>query len=360
MASQAAKWDQEEIFPVDVLREAASLGFGGIYVKEDVGGSNLGRLDAAIIFEALSSACVSTTAYISIHNMVASMIDNFGTPQQRQKYLPGLCTMQDFASYCLTEPSNGSDAANLKTRAVKSSSGSHYVLSGEKAFISGGGESNVYVVMARTGVDGPHGISAFILEKGMEGLSFGKKEHKLGWNSQPTRAVIMDNVKVPAENLLGGEGQGFKIAMKGLDGGRINIAASSLGGAYACLKSATEYVKTRSQFGKPLSEFQNVQFKLADMATGLHASRLLVRSAATMLDNKDPAGTIHAAMAKRFATDTCFEVVNTGLQLFGGYGYLKDYPIERYLRDLRVHQILEGTNEVMRIIVSRKILTDEL
>jgi alkylation response protein AidB-like acyl-CoA dehydrogenase len=354
----AAEWDQTEKFPVDVLREAATLGFGGIYVKDDVGGSGLGRLDATIIFEALSSACVSTTAFITIHNMVAGMIDRYGNEEQRQKFLPKLCTMEHFASYCLTEPGSGSDAASLRTKAVKQ--GDHYILNGSKAFISGGGDSDIYVVMARTGDDSPKGISAFIIEKGTPGLSFGKKEHKLGWNSQPTRAVILEDCKVPAANLLGKEGEGFKFAMGGLDGGRINIAACSVGGAYACLKYAKDHVLVRKQFGKVLAEQQALQFRLADMATNLHASRLLVRQAASLLDAKDPAATSAAAMAKQFATDKCFDVVNNALQLLGGYGYLKEYPIERYLRDLRVHQILEGTNEIMRVIVSRKLLNEDL
>jgi len=354
----AADWDRNEEFPVDVLREAAQLGFGGIYVKEDVGGTALGRLQAAIIFEALSSACVSTTAYLSIHNMCAGMIDTFGSAELRTKYLPGLCSMELMASYCLTEPNSGSDAASLRTKAVKE--GDHYVLNGEKAFISGGGHSDIYIIMARTGDESAHGISAFVVDKNSPGLSFGKKEKKLGWNSQPTRAVIMQNCIVPQSNLLGKEGQGFKIAMKGIDGGRINIAASSLGGAFACLKAARDHVVVRKQFKKTLSEFQNVQFKLADMATGLTASRLMVRTAASLLDEGSPHATVNAAMAKNFATDTCYNITNEALQLHGGYGYLNDYPIERYMRDLRVHQILEGSNEVMRMVISRAIIKDPL
>uniref|UniRef100_A0A6B2L6V9 Isobutyryl-CoA dehydrogenase, mitochondrial n=1 Tax=Arcella intermedia TaxID=1963864 RepID=A0A6B2L6V9_9EUKA len=356
MAPLAKQWDLDEHFPVDILQEAASLGFGGIYVKEDYGGSGLGKLESSLVIEALSTACVSTAAYISIHNMVAGLIDHFGTDEQKEEYLPKMCTMEHLSSYCLTEPSNGSDAGALKTKAHKE--GDSYIINGEKAFISGGGVSDIYLVMARTGEEGPSGISAFIVPKGTSGLLFGKKEHKLGWNSQPTRAVVFQNVRVPAHNMLGKEGQGFKIAMRGLDGGRINIGAASVGGAEACLNSAKEYVTVRKQFGQHLSEFQNVQFKLADMATGVHSSRLMIRHAATMLDKSDASGTVSAAMAKRYATDTCYNVVNDALQLFGGYGYLKDFPIERYLRDLRVHQILEGTNEIMRLIVSRKLLSE--
>jgi alkylation response protein AidB-like acyl-CoA dehydrogenase len=285
------------------------------------------------------------------------MIDKFGSEEQRKKYLPKLCSMELLASYCLTEPSSGSDAASLRTKAVKE--GDDYILTGEKAFISGGGASDVYLVMTRTGAEGAKGISAFIIEKNTPGLTFGKKEQKLGWNSQPTRAVIMDKVKLHKSQMVGNEGDGFKIAMQGLDGGRINIAASSLGGAYASLKAARNYVLIRKQFGQTLSTFQNVQFKLAEMAMNLHASRLMVRSAAELLDKADPTATVSAAMAKKFATDACFDVVNQALQLHGGYGYLKDYPIERNLRDLRVHQILEGTNEVMSMIISRKLLNDE-
>lgn len=342
----------------DTLREAAQLGFGGIYVKEDVGGTGLGRLDAAIVFEALATADPSTTSYISIHNMAAAMIDRYGSETLRQKFLPKLCTMEHFASYCLTEPGAGSDAASLRTKAVRD--GDHYVLNGEKAFISGGGSSEVYVVMVRTGEAGPKGISTIVVPKDAPGLKFGKKEEKLGWNSQPTRAVIFENCRVPVENLLGKEGDGFKYAMAGLDGGRINIAASSLGGAYACLKAVRDHVKVRKQFGAPLADLQSIQFKLADMATQVHTSRMLVRDAATKLDAQDPSATIAAAMAKQFATDACFNVANTSLQMFGGYGYLKDYPIERYLRDLRVHQILEGTNEIMRVIISRRVLNEDL
>lgn len=327
-------------------------------MKDDVGGTGLGRYEAAIVFEALATACPSTTSYITIHNMVAGIIDRFGSNEQRAKYLPDLCTMQKFASYCLTEPGSGSDAASLKTKAEKK--GDHYVLNGEKAFISGGGSSDVYLIMARTGDQSPKGISAFIVEKDFPGIRFGKKEHKLGWNSQPTRAVILENCIVPAENLLGNEGDGFKIAMIALDGGRINIAASSLGGAYTCFKQARNHALVRKQFGKELANLQSIQFKLADMGSALYSSRLLVRDAAQKLDNNDPNASVTCAIAKQITTDKCFNVCNDALQILGGYGYLKEFPVERYLRDLRVHQILEGTNEIMRVIISRKALKDEL
>lgn len=343
---------------MDTLKEAASLGFGGVYVRDDVGGTGLSRYEASIIFESLATACPSTTAFITIHNMVAGMIDKFGSEEQRQKYLPDLCSMEKFGSYCLTEPGAGSDAASLRTKAVKN--GDHYVLNGEKAFISGGGTSDVYVVMARTGDNSAKGISAFIVEKGFPGLKFGKKEHKLGWNSQPTRAVIFEDCIVPAENLLGNEGDGFKMAMMGLDGGRINIAATSLGGAYSCLKAARNHALVRKQFGKEIINLQSIQFKLADMGTSLYTSRMLVRDAAKKLDAGDPVATIAAAMAKQHTTDNCFDICNNSLQILGGYGYLKEFPVERYLRDLRVHQILEGTNEIMRVIISRNVTTSDL
>ncbi len=356
MAPHAAAWDEGEVFPVDTLRQAAALGFAGIYVRDDVGGSALSRQDAALIFEELAAACPSTAAYISIHNMAAWMIDRFGSDAQRQAWLPKLTTMEHFASYCLTEPGHGSDAGNLKTRAERD--GDHYVLNGQKAFISGGGDADVYVVMCRTGGEGPKGISALVVPKDTPGLSFGKKEAKLGWNSQPTRAVIFENARVPAANRLGAEGIGFKIAMAGLDGGRLNIGACSLGGARFCLETARAYMKERKQFGQPLADFQALQFKLADMVTELEAARLLLHKAASLLDAGDPDATRHCAMAKRFATDAGFAIVNEALQLHGGYGYIREYPIERYLRDLRVHQILEGTNEIMRLIVARKLLAD--
>mgnify|MGYP001809688014 FL=1 len=354
MAPYAAGWDDDSIFPVDALRKAAELGFAGIYVRDDVGGSGLGRLDAAVIFEELAAACPSTAAFISIHNMASWMIDTWGTDAQRHRWLPALTRMETFASYCLTEPGAGSDAASLRTRAVRD--GDHYVLNGSKAFISGGGVSDVYVCMVRTGGDGAAGISCIVVEKGTPGLSFGKPEHKLGWKSQPTAAVIFDNCRVPAENRIGAEGEGFKIAMKGLDGGRLNIAACSIGGARFCLEQAVDYTRERKQFGKPLNAFQALQFKLADMATELDAARLMLHRAALSLDARSPEATMQCAMAKRFATDTGFQVANDALQLHGGYGYIKEYPIERVFRDLRVHQILEGTNEIMRVIIARQLI----
>jgi alkylation response protein AidB-like acyl-CoA dehydrogenase len=352
----AARWDEAAEFPVAALRRAAALGFAGIYVREDVGGSALKRLDAAIIFEELAAADPSTAAYISIHNMASWMIDRFGDEAARRRFLPKLATMEHFASYCLTEPGAGSDAASLKSRAVRD--GEHYVIDGAKAFISGGGASDVYVCMLRTGGEGPGGISCIVVEKGTPGLSFGKKERKLGWNSQPTAMVMFENCRVPVANRIGAEGDGFKIAMAGLDGGRLNIAACSLGGARACLEAARAYMGERTQFGKKLAEFQALQFKLADMATELDAARLMVWRGAVSLDESDPEATMHCAMAKRLATDAGFKVANEALQLHGGYGYIKEYPIERYLRDLRVHQILEGTNEIMRVIIARRLLSE--
>jgi alkylation response protein AidB-like acyl-CoA dehydrogenase len=352
----AAGWDEGQIFPVEALRKAAALGFAGIYVREDVGGSALRRLDAALIFEELAAADPSTAAYISIHNMASWMIDRFGGEAQRRRFLPKLAAMEHFASYCLTEPGSGSDAASLKTRAERR--GDEYVINGAKAFISGGGTSDVYVCMLRTGGEGPKGISCIAVEKGTKGLSFGKKEKKLGWNSQPTAMVIFEDCRVPVENRIGEEGDGFKIAMAGLDGGRLNIAACSLGGARACLEAARDYMGQRKQFGKKLAEFQALQFRLADMATELDAARLMVWRGAISLDTADPEATMHCAMAKRFATDAGFSVCNEALQLHGGYGYIKEYPIERYLRDLRVHQILEGTNEIMRVIIARRLLSE--
>lgn len=350
----AEEWDEKLIFPVDALRSAAALGLAGIYCGEEHGGSGLGRLDSTIIFEELASACPSTAAYISIHNMCAWMIDSFGDDALRARFLPKLMTMEHFASYCLTEPGAGSDAASLRTRAERD--GDHYVINGSKAFISGGSAADVYVSMVRTGEEGPKGISCIVVEKDAPGLSFGKLEKKLGWNSQPTAAVIFEDCRVPVENIVGAEGDGFAIAMKGLDGGRLNIGACSLGGARACLEASRDYLKDRKQFGQPLSDFQALQFRLADMATELESARLMIHRAAWMLDNKAHGTTVAAAMAKRVATDTGFDVVNQALQLHGGYGYLKEFPIQRYLRDLRVHQILEGTNEIMRVIISRDIL----
>ena len=350
----AKEWDENCTFPVETLRKGAELGFGGIYVKDDVGGSALTRSDAAVIFEELAKGCTSTAAFISIHNMAAWMIDAFGSDEQRQRWLPKLCTMETIASYCLTEPGSGSDAAALRTRAVADGNAA-FVLNGSKAFISGGGHSDIYVTMVRTGDDSPKGISCMVVENGTDGLSFGKQEEKLGWHSQPTAMVNFEDCRVPAENLVGNTGDGFKIAMAGLDGGRLNIAACSIGAAQASLDHAVRYMGERQQFGRHLSEFQALQFRVADMATELEAARLMLHKAAAMVDAKDPGATRQAAMAKRFATDVAFDVVNQALQLHGGYGYLKDYPIERYLRDVRVHQILEGTNEVMRLIIARSI-----
>jgi alkylation response protein AidB-like acyl-CoA dehydrogenase len=352
----AREWDEEEIFPAATLREAAALGFAGIYVGADVGGSALSRLDAAIIFEELAQGCTSTAAYLSIHNMVGAMIDVYGSTELRLRYLPDLCSMTRFASYCLTEPDAGSDAANLKTRAVRQRD--HYVLNGAKAFISGGGRSDVYLVMARTGEPGARGISCFLVEKDNPGLAFGAQEKKLGWHSQPTAMVLLEECRVPVADRVGAEGQGFKIAMQGLDGGRLNIAACSLGGAQYCLDRTLVYMKERKQFGTRLADFQALGFRVADYATELEAARLMLYRAATAVDRREPPATRLAAMAKRFATDIGFDIVNGCLQLHGGYGYLRDHPIERVLRDLRVHQILEGTNEVMRLIISRDMLAN--
>ncbi|WP_299003862.1 isobutyryl-CoA dehydrogenase [uncultured Caulobacter sp.] len=353
LAPHSAEWDENKHFPVDVLRQAAELGFAGIYVNEDVGGSGLSRLDASIIFEALSYGDVPVAAYLTIHNMASWMIDRFGSDDLRRRYLPRLTSMELIASYCLTEPGSGSDAAAMRTTAKLD--GDHYVLDGGKAFISGGGVSDVYVVMARTGGDGAKGVSAFVVEKGTPGLSFGANERKMGWNAQPTAQVNFDNCRVPVENRIGQEGEGFRFAMMGLDGGRLNIASCSLGGAQFALDTAKAYLETRNQFGRPLKDFQALQFKLADMATELEAARLMVRRAAHALDSKHPEATKLCAMAKRFATDAGFQVANDALQLHGGYGYLQDYPLERIVRDLRVHQILEGTNEIMRVIIAREM-----
>jgi alkylation response protein AidB-like acyl-CoA dehydrogenase len=350
----APGWDEREEFPVEALRRAASLGFAGIYVKDQFGGSGLARLDAALIFEELATACVSTAAYLSIHNMAAWMIDRFGNEAQRARFLPKLMTMEHFASYCLTEPNSGSDAAALQTSARRD--GDDYVLNGTKAFISGGGTSDLYVAMVRTGAAGPKGISCLVVEKGAKGLSFGKKERKLGWNTQPTAMVIFEDCHVPVANRLGAEGDGFAIAMMGLDGGRLNIGACSLGGGRACWQAARDYMLERRQFGQRLADFQALQFKLADMATELDAARLMLWRAASSLDAGAPEATMQCAMAKRLATDAGFHVANEALQLHGGYGYLRDFPIERYLRDVRVHQILEGTNEIMRVIIARHLL----
>jgi alkylation response protein AidB-like acyl-CoA dehydrogenase len=351
LAPFAAKWDEEEVFPIPTMREAAALGFAGIYVKGDVGGSELTRLDAALIFEELSAGCTATAAYLSIHNMASWMIDRFGSDEQRRKWLPKLTTMELIASYALTEPGSGSDAASLKTKAVKD--GDHYVLNGAKAFISGAGVSDIYVCMVRTGGEGPKGISCIVIEKGTKGLSFGKNERKMGWRSQPTAQVIFEDCRVPVANRIGAEGEGFRIM--GLDGGRINIGACSLGTARAALEQAQRYVTERKQFGQALSDFQTTQFKIADMATDLEASRLMIWNAAAALDRRDPRATMLCAMAKRFASDNASKIANDALQLHGGYGYLQDFPLERHVRDLRVHQILEGTNEIMRVIIAREL-----
>jgi alkylation response protein AidB-like acyl-CoA dehydrogenase len=354
MAPHAAEWDEKAIFPVETMRKAAELGLAGIVVGEEHGGSALGRVESAIIFEELSAGCTSTAAFLSIHNMVAWMIDRFGNDEQRARYLPRLTTMEIIASYCLTEPGSGSDAAALKTKAARD--GEDYVMNGGKAFISGSGTSDLYAVMSRTGGEGPDGISCILVDKGAPGLSFGKQERKMGWNSQPTAAVIFEDCRTPAANLLGGEGEGFRIAMQGLDGGRINIAACSVGTARAALDAALNYLKERKQFGQPLSEFQALQFRLADMATELDAARLMMYRAAAAVDEGEADATMYCAMAKRFATDVGFKVCNEALQLHGGYGYLKDFPLERHVRDVRVHQILEGTNEIMRMIIARRLL----
>ena len=354
MMPHVRDWDENEMFPVEALRAAAGLGFAGIYVRDDVGGSALNRLDAALIFEELAQGCTSTAAYLSIHNMVAWMIDRFGGEDQRRRFLPKLCTMEHFASYCLTEPGSGSDAASLTTRARRD--GDHYVLDGAKAFISGGGRSDLYLVMCRTGDASPRGITCIAVENGTNGLSFGAQEKKLGWKTQPTAAVLFENCRVPVANRIGAEGEGFRIAMAGLDGGRLNIGACSIGGAQFCLDRTIEYMKERRQFGTRLSDFQALQFRMADYATELDAARLLLHRAAHAVSEGEPGATQLAAKAKRLATDTGFEVVNGCLQLHGGYGYLRDHPIERVLRDVRVHQILEGTNEIMRVIIARAML----
>ncbi len=353
ISPHAAEWDEKHIFPRDTIKAAAELGFAAIYVSEESGGIALGRLEAALIMEAMAYGCPSTSAFISIHNMASWMIDRFGSQAVKDKYLPDLVTMDRLASYCLTEPGSGSDAAALKTRAVRD--GNDWLVTGSKQFISGAGENEVYVTMVRTGEDGPKGISALVIEKDMPGVSFGANERKLGWHSQPTRQVMFDNVRVPAENLVGAEGEGFRIAMMGLDGGRLNIGACSLGGAQRCLDEAIGYTKDRKQFGKAIADFQNTQFTLADMATELEAARALLYMAAAKVTANAPDKTRFAAMAKRLATDTGSSVVDRALQLHGGYGYLMDYPIERFWRDLRVHSILEGTNQVMRMIVGREL-----
>ncbi|MCB1383884.1 MAG: isobutyryl-CoA dehydrogenase [Notoacmeibacter sp.] len=357
VAPYALEWDKARHFPADVIRETGPLGLGGIYVREDVGGSALTRLDAVLVFEALAAACPAFSSFISIHNMAAWMIDRFGSDELRSKFLPRLTSMELLAGYCLTEPGSGSDAAALKTRATRSGgNGSDYVLNGTKQFISGAGANDVYVVMARTGDDGPGGISTFVVEKDTPGLSFGAPESKMGWHMQPTAQVIFDDCRVPAENIVNDEGMGFKIAMAGLDGGRLNIAACSLGGASSAVAKAVQYAGERKAFGKAISQFQALQFKLADMEIELFAARQLLYSAASRLDRKTPDASKWSAMAKRFVTDAGFQIANDALQIHGGYGYLHDYGMEKLVRDLRVHQILEGTNEIMRMIVARHMI----
>lgn len=356
MMPQAAAWDENSLFPKEVLRHAAQLGLAGICINGDVGGSELTRLDYVLIFEILAQACPSTASYLSIHNMVTGLIDQFGSEEQRHRFIPKLTTLEHFSSYCLTEPSTGSDAANLKTTATRD--GNHYILNGSKAFISGAGESDVYLCMVRTGVEGAKGISCIVVEKDTPGFSIGKKEVKLGWHSQPTAMLFFENCRVPVTNRIGAEGQGFNIALSALNSGRLGIAACSLGGASQCFELARRYTHEREQFKQPLSHFQSIQFKLADMATQLEAARLTVYRAAFSLDKKEDKAPTYVAMAKQLATDTGFTVCNEALQLHGGYGYLRDYPIERYLRDLRVHQILEGTNEIMRVIIAKSLLKE--
>lgn len=350
----AAQWDEEGHYPVDVWKAAGELGLGAIYVSEESGGIGLGRLEAALVMEAMAYGCPATSAYISIHNMAAWMLDYFASPELKARFLPQLVSMEKLASYCLTEPGSGSDAAALRTTALRD--GDHYVVNGTKQFISGAGVNDVYLVMVRTGAEGPKGISCLVVEKDMPGLSFGAPERKLGWNASPTAQVNFDAVRVPVENRVGEEGEGFRFAMAGLDGGRINIGACSLGGAQRCLDEAVAYAKDRNQFGQPIAAFQNTQFQLADMATELEASRALLYLAAAKVTAGAPDKSRFSAMAKRLATDTGSQVVDRALQMFGGYGYLRDYPIERFWRDLRVHRILEGTNEVMRMIIGRDLL----
>lgn len=354
IAPHAIEWDEKKHFPVEVFRQAAELGMAGIYVRDDVGGSGLTRLDSVLVFEALAGGCPTTAAFLSIHNMCAWMIDAYGSPAQRGKWLPSLCRCEAIASYCLTEPCAGSDAAALKCSARRD--GGDYVLNGAKQFISGAGASDLYLVMARSGGPGAKGISTFVVEKDRAGLSFGANERKMGWNAQPTRAVNFDDCRVPAANLLGSEGIGFKIAMSGLDGGRINIAACSLGGAQAAFDKARAYMSERMAFGRRLDAFQALQFRLADMATELEAARVFLYSAAAAYDRGDSDATTRCAMAKRFVTDAGFKAANDALQLFGGYGYLAEYGVEKIVRDLRVHQILEGTNEIMRLIIARALV----
>ncbi|KID58768.1 acyl-CoA dehydrogenase [Pseudoalteromonas luteoviolacea] len=356
LAPNAARWDQEHIFPKDVIKQAGELGFCGLYTPEEAGGLGLSRLDSSIIFEQLSMGCTATTAMLTIHNMATWMIASFCTDAVKSQYMDQLVMGELLASYCLTEPGSGSDAASLKTKAVLE--GDEYVLNGSKMFISGAGETDVLVVMARTGEEGPKGISAFVVPADAAGVIYGKAEEKMGWNAQPTRLITFEDVRIPAANLMGKEGEGFKFAMQGLDGGRINIATCSIGTAQQALNTAKEYMQERQQFGKPLAAFQALQFKIADMNTELVAARQMVRLAAFKLDSNDPEKTTYCAMAKRFATDVGTKVCDDALQIHGGYGYIKEYPLERHLRDVRVHQILEGTNEIMRVIIARRILAE--
>ncbi|NOI14134.1 acyl-CoA dehydrogenase family protein [Vibrio hepatarius] len=356
LAPMAAEWDEKQIFPTQVLQQAGEMGFLSLYTPQEQGGLGLGRLDASIVFEQLAMGCTSTTAFMTIHNMVTWMIASFATEDVKQQYCPKLTCGEWLGSYCLTEPNAGSDAASLTTTAMKQ--GDKYLINGSKTFISGAGDTQVLVVMARTQDSGAKGVSAFVVPADAQGISYGRKEPKLGWNSQPTRSITFENVEIPANHLLGVEGQGFTFAMKGLDGGRINIATCSVGTAQQALNQATQYVQERKQFGQPLAQFQALQFKLADMATELVAARQLVRLAASKLDKQSPDATAYCAMAKRFATDVGFAVCDQALQLYGGYGYIKEYPLERYFRDVRVHQILEGTNEIMRLIIARRLLAE--
>ncbi|WP_417655892.1 acyl-CoA dehydrogenase family protein [Pseudidiomarina aestuarii] len=356
MAPFAAKWDEEAHFPIEVFRKAGEMGFMGMYTPESAGGFGMSRLDSALIFEQLAMGCTATTAMMTIHNMVAWMIGSFGTESVIEEWVPELVTGEKLGSYCLTEPGSGSDAASLRTSAKKD--GDDYILNGSKMFISGAGSTDVLVVMARTGEAGPKGVSAFVVPANAEGIHYGKKEDKMGWNAQPTRLITFEDVRIPAANLLGKEGEGFKFAMMGLDGGRINIAVCSIGTAQAALETARDYMLERKQFGQALGQFQALQFKLADMATELVAARQMVRLAAFKVDTDDADKTTYCAMAKRFATDVGFTVCNEALQIHGGYGYIKEYPLERHVRDVRVHQILEGTNEIMRVIIGRRLLAD--
>jgi alkylation response protein AidB-like acyl-CoA dehydrogenase len=357
-APNAAQWDREQIFPKDALKEAGALGFMGIYTPEQAGGMGLGRLDTSIIVEELARGCTSTTAFLTIHNMATNMIARYGLPELIEAWCPGLVSGEQLASYCLTEPNAGSDASSLSSTARLDNAAGDFIVNGSKVFISGAGATDVLVAMLRTGGDGPKGISAFAIPADLPGISFGKKEEKMGWNSQPTRSITFDNVRVPATNLLGELGQGFKIAMEGLDGGRLNIATCSIGTAQAALESAVDYAKERKQFGQAIADFQSTQFTLADMATELVAARQLVRLAAFKLDSQDSEASAYCAMAKRLATDAGFSICNAALQIHGGYGYIKEFPLERYVRDCRVHQILEGTNEIMRVIISRRLLLE--